>query len=282
MLKIEDFSDGLKQGADGIWYASDSEPISYSTEGNDACFAIEENSFWFNHRNKCISQLINSHPPKSRTIFDIGGGNGFVAKGLEEQGFEVVLVEPMSGVKNAKTRGLKNIICATTRTAAFKADSLPAVGIFDVLEHIEDDAGFIRHLHELLEKDGKLFISVPAYNLLWSNDDILAGHFRRYTVSSLTRLLESEGFKIDYATYFFWFLPLPISLFKTLPYRLGLQAKQKGEETVNRDHATGSKLIKRTLDLLLKFESSLIAQKCSLPFGGSCLVAASKRTKSSS
>jgi SAM-dependent methyltransferase len=276
MIKVEDYTEGLELGADGIWYAKNSEPISYSIEGNDACFAIEENSFWFTHRNRCITKLVTSFPPTTPTIFDVGGGNGFVAKALETLGFNVVLVEPMSGVKNAKMRGLKNIICASTNTATFKKNSLPAVGLFDVLEHIEDDASFIKQIHNLLNEEGKLYITVPAYNLLWSNDDISAGHFRRHTTTGLRQLLESQGFKVDYTGYFFWFLPLAIGLFKALPYRLGFQSKHKAEATVNRDHATGSPLIKKAVDLLLGFESSIIGQKFSLPFGGSCLVAATK------
>jgi len=79
MIDLKSISMGLELGDDGIWYSTDTENISYPSEGNDACFAVEENSFWFKHRNKCITSVVKCFPPENNgTIFDIGGGNGFV------------------------------------------------------------------------------------------------------------------------------------------------------------------------------------------------------------
>ena len=69
----------------GRWdyYAIGSEAISYPEEGNEACFQIEDQSFWFRHRNNCIQELVRKFPPNGKgPIFDVGGGNGFVAKGM--------------------------------------------------------------------------------------------------------------------------------------------------------------------------------------------------------
>ena len=67
--------------------------ISYPTDGNDICFSIEDNSFWFKHRNNCIISLAKKYV-KDTPFFDIGGGNGFVSKRLEENGIQTCLVEP--------------------------------------------------------------------------------------------------------------------------------------------------------------------------------------------
>jgi hypothetical protein len=51
----------------------------YPDEGNEACFQIEDQSFWFRHRNDCIRELAQNLPPKWKgPIFDGGGGNGFL------------------------------------------------------------------------------------------------------------------------------------------------------------------------------------------------------------
>lgn len=91
---------------DGIWYARDSTDVSYPTEGNEDCFALEEGSLWFRHRNRCIVSLVSSYPPLNQgALFDVGGGNGFVSKRMAEAGFEVVLIEPgVEGARNAKKR----------------------------------------------------------------------------------------------------------------------------------------------------------------------------------
>lgn len=65
---------GLQLGEDGIFYASAGEAISYPDEGNEACFEVEDQSFWFRHRNDCIRELVRNFPPRGRgPIFDVGG-----------------------------------------------------------------------------------------------------------------------------------------------------------------------------------------------------------------
>lgn len=80
--------------------------------GNDQCFGIENKSFWFQHRNTCIVELVQKFPPRGNgPILDVGGGDGFVAKGLMDAGWDVVLVAPGPvGARNAKARCLHNII----------------------------------------------------------------------------------------------------------------------------------------------------------------------------
>ena len=203
MIDIQDISSDLKCSNDGIWYARSKKEISYPADGSDNCFAIEDNSFWFQHRNKCITTLIANYPPKNNgAIFDIGGGNGFVTLGIEQAGLTSVLVEPSSsGAVNAQKRGVKNIVCSSLEDANFIHNSLPAIGLFDVLEHIEDDSAFLTRINSLLKIDSILYITVPAYSWLWSDEDSSAGHFRRYTIKSLTKKLVSAGFKIEFSSY---------------------------------------------------------------------------------
>jgi len=277
-LDVQEISASLKLGPDGVWYSDQSEYISYPADGNDACFEIEDRSFWFRHRNECIVAAIRAHPPKENgPIFDIGGGNGFVSQGLAASGFDVVLVEPgRSGALNAKRRGVNVVICATTETAGFKKSSLPAVGLFDVIEHVEDDYAFVSSMCELLKSGGRLYATVPAYSSLWSQEDVEAGHFRRYTLGNFCRLLEGAGFGIEFSTYFFRFLPLPIALFRALPYRVGISRSQNGSGSAVRQHVVRRGLTSRVLDVFLRSEVRNIAQSKSMRFGGSCLVVARK------
>jgi SAM-dependent methyltransferase len=263
---------------DGIWFCPVSESISYPNEGNEQCFEVEDISFWFRHRNACIIELLRQFPPPGNgAIFDVGGGNGFVAKGLQDAGLEVVLVEPgTTGAHNAKKRGVKNVVCATTQAVGFTQGSMAAIGVFDVVEHIDDDSGFLRHLSDLLKPNGMLYLTVPAYRFLWSAADVQAGHFRRYNLTSLNKKLEHSGFKVEFSTYMFWFLPLTVFLFRTLPYQFRRNSASISKKHTLRDHATKPGLTGRFLSSLLKCELSWIVKTCKLPFGGSCLVAARK------
>jgi 2-polyprenyl-3-methyl-5-hydroxy-6-metoxy-1,4-benzoquinol methylase len=156
------YTSRLKVGSDGIWHALEKASVSYPSNGNDHCFEIENKSFWFQHRNACIAELVKKFPPRGNgPIYDVGGGNGYVAKGLMDAGWEMVLVEPgLAGARNAKARGLPNVVCATTQAAGFRAASMPAIGVFDVMEHIDDDVGFLRHLWDLMKPKGMLSIGV--------------------------------------------------------------------------------------------------------------------------
>jgi len=262
----------LRLGAEGIWHSVKRGEISYPAAGHLACFAVEDSSFWFRHRNRCIQAFVRRHF-HGGPLLDVGGGNGYVARGLQQSGFEVVLVEPgPDGAAAARRRGLKHVACASLEDAGFRTGSFAAAGMFDVLEHIEDDVAALREVRRILEPGGRLFLTVPAYQALFSADDRAAGHFRRYTAATLSRVLGEAGFAVERSTYLFWFLPLPVFLLRTVPSWLGRREGADPEKT-SAEHAP-SGLSARTVDFMLDREYALIAAGKRVPFGGSCLMVA--------
>ncbi len=254
---------------DGIWFSGKSVARSYPDNDSNDYFTIEDDSFWFKHRNDCILESVRQFPPNGM-IYDVGGGNGYVSLGLESHGFPVTLIEPnVIGAINAKKRGLKRIICSTLEHSGLEKKSLGAIGLFDVLEHIEDDEKFLKNLQEYLKDDGRLYISVPAFNFLWSNEDNHAGHFRRYTLRSLIKVLKESGYSIDYATYFFSILPIPIFIFRNLPYRLGIK-RRKTSSSEHKDHNKNTFFLESSLHR----ELNKIRKRGKNKFGSSCLVVA--------
>jgi SAM-dependent methyltransferase len=257
---------------DGIWYSTKKAAISYPDEGNEHCFQIEDNSFWFRHRNNCIVEVLKKYPPKG-AFFDVGGGNGFVAKAVQDIGMETILVEPgEKGCINAKKRKVENVICATIENAGFEKSSIPAIGVFDVVEHFENDKALLENLNGFLQKDGLLYITVPCHEFLWSNEDDDAGHYNRYTIKSLSKKLNDTGFTVQYATYFFSILPLPIFFFRTIPSRLGFNKNAGAVDKYAGEHKSKGSV----LDKLWALELGRIKQGKTIPFGGSCLVVAKK------
>jgi len=102
---------------------------------------------------------------------------------IKNAGLPTVVIEPgLQGAMNAHRKGLNPVICSSLEDAGFKTHLIPAVGLFDILEHIEDDIGFLTTIKTLLVPNGKLYITVPAYNFLRSVEDNYAGHYRRYTL----------------------------------------------------------------------------------------------------
>ena len=265
---------GLERRAPGIWFGRRQGEVSYPEQGNAACFAVEDRSFWFAHRNRCILSLVRRFPPDG-VFLDIGGGNGYVAKGLMDAGITCILLEPgIDGALAAHARGVDPVICATLEEADLPQTSIAAAGMFDVLEHIEDDGAALRRVHALLRPGGRLFVTVPAHPVLYSAEDRGAGHFRRYAASGLARVLEASGFGVEFVSYMFSPLPPIIFLLRTLPSWFG-SGGRTGPEQDAAEHSPDG-MIARVVDRILISECARIAAARTLPFGGSCICVARK------
>jgi SAM-dependent methyltransferase len=276
-LDLRQLAPSLRQDENGIWLAGGGEPVSYPPHGNATYFQVEESSFWFQHRNVVLAAVLRHWPPTNGVLFDVGGGNGYVARVLQDLGITVVLVEPgPDGAANARrARGVTHVVCSRLQEVGFPPGSLPSVGLFDVLEHIQDHRRFLQEVHDLARPDSRLYLTVPAYRFLWSAEDNEAGHFRRYTRRSLSRVLTTAGFEVEYASYFFSMLPLPILLLRALPSRLGLRRKMTAKWTLveHTNLASQSWLLR----MLLRREQRRIESGRVLRFGGSIVAVARAR-----
>lgn len=273
MQDLSALAPGLTRAADGTWQAKTQSAVDYPDQGNAFCFAVEDSSFWFQHRNDVIVDAVRRFPPGG-FIADIGGGNGFVSLGLQRAGFESIVIEPgAEGVRNARSRGLNPVVQATLQDARFLPASLPAAGMFDVLEHVQDDVAVLNLLHTLLSPGGRLYVTVPSFQLLWSSEDELAGHHRRYTIGSLSQRLANAAFTTEYATYLFSPLPLPILLFRSLPTRLGWRKTLEPNQITSELRPRGNIAV-RALRAVLARERRFIQRGWRIAIGSTCLVVA--------
>ena len=259
----------------GVWLSPSRREVSFSRDAHAGCYALEDESFWFQHRNAVLLAVLDRFAPTG-VILDVGGGNGYVARGLINAGHPTILLEPGEvGVRNALARGLRPIICASLQDAGFRPGVLPAVGLFDVLEHIEHEVEFLRMLRSLMRADARLYVTVPALPWLWSNADSGAGHFRRYTRATLLGGLRAAGFCIEHFTYFFAFLTLPILVGRTARDRLRRHdAGASLQQQAVREHAPKQPLVRTALAGLARFECGLVRRGRTLPIGSSCLAVA--------
>ena len=242
LLDLRAIAPGLELGPEGWWSARTVADVSYPEEGNAVYFAVEDSSFWFRHRNRCILEAsppsFSLHPACFSMLAAGMGMSHGVFRTQDWKRFWWSLESPESG--NALKREIRHVVHATLEDAGVRPGTIPVVGLFDVVEHIPGDLEFLNSIRSLLVPGGRVYITVPAYEWLWSDEDVSAGHSRRYTVSALRRVLEQAGFSVEMATYFFGFLPLPILLRRVLPYRLGIASKNVSEAAVFRsDHEPG-------------------------------------------
>ena len=167
------------------------------------------------------------------------------------------------------------MVRSTLADAGFHQGSLPAAGAFDVVEHIADDKAFLSAVRQLLQPGGRFYCTVPACNLLWSDKDVRAGHFRRYGRQSLTEVLQGAGFAVEFMSGLFSWLTLPVLLLRTLPSRLKLStALPPGTAmTVHSDHHL-PRALTGTVRAIHHWELSRLKRTKSVPVGTSLLCVA--------
>jgi len=264
---------GLELREGGIWFARGDADQGFAGDDETNWAEVEDRSFWYQHRNALLLDVLRRFPYQG-WLFEIGAGNGAVARALEAAGLPVVAVEPtVAWAKRARQRGLRHVICAHFEKAGFSAGTLDNVGLFDVLEHIERDLEFLRDLRRLMPAGGRLYLAVPAFQSLWSHEDELSGHRRRYRKRALAALVERAGFRPEYSSYFFAPLAPAIWMARALPYKLGL-ARSRTHASSAADHGVSDSIGAKMMRAALSVEHAMLRNGLPLPGGSSLLMVA--------
>jgi SAM-dependent methyltransferase len=137
----------------------------------------------------------------SGTVLELGSGAGFVVKGYADRVDRIVAVDREEALLARLAASYPPGKIDTARVdlsgdwreiEGVRADAVVAL---DVLEHFEDDAGFVGKIAAHLKPGGKAVLKVPAQSRLYGEIDRVSGHYRRYDEDGLRRLMESQGFR---------------------------------------------------------------------------------------
>lgn len=261
----------LQQDTAGIYTTGKNYQLDYPEKGNEDYLKFEEQSFWFRHRNNVIINALKKIGAADNNIADVGGGNGLQAKFLQQNfpNINIALIEPgYAGCLAAKNRGVQEVYNCLFQEFDFEQFGASTVGLFDVIEHIEDDTAFLKEIKGKLKPGDVIIITTPAYNWLWSEMDDYARHHRRYTKTMLKKLAVSAGLKLKYSSYFFSFLwPLTL-LVRVLPYKLGRRRSDEELMADEKQQHTSPGLVGAVMSFFCKIELSIL-KRISLPVGGS-------------
>ncbi len=240
---------------------------------------LERDHWWFRGRRTVYLGLLRHHLAGRRPhrVLDLGTGVGGFLDGLAEIADHVHPADNDAvSLRRCAERGFPAVALADGYRLPFRDASFDLVCLFDVLEHLDDDAAALREVHRVLMPDGLLFLSVPAYPWLYANNDRVAHHRRRYTRRMLSKLLADAGLREERNTH------TNVALFPLIaPTVLALRAAEgvllRGDR--QSDHTNLSWPIPAPVHSLLHtaFAAELpLSRRANLPFGHS-IVAIARR-----
>ena len=248
----------------------------YPSEVFPRLAAVEERSFWFLARNRIVVGLfrrfVGTEPAR---VLEVGCGTGFVLKALAVAFPRHSLVGAeafVSGLAFAKERVPRAEFCQLDATKMPFEGMFDAVGFFDVLEHLDDDAGAMAGGCRALRNGGWLFVTVPQHAWMWSRLDDASGHKRRYSRSELVRRVEAAGFRVEMVSSFVTTL-FPAMV---LSRRKGSGDADDAMDSALDDLAPGG-AVGVIARVAMGIDEFVIRWGMSLPFGGSLVLVARKR-----
>ena len=150
-----------------------------------------------NYNGYLINQ-IQSESKHTDRLIDFGAGTGYFASTLRDNAKTVVCIETDPSLSD---RLHSNNFITHTHLSNISDDSSDFIYTLNVLEHIDDDLSAMSNLFSKLRPGGKLFVYVPAFNVLYSSMDRKVGHHRRYTHDELCAKLSVIGFNILRSEY---------------------------------------------------------------------------------
>lgn len=200
-------------------------------------------------------------------IVDIGSGDAFVIHTLVERGMakeyyaidieytEEVIFQLKQNNNNSNVVYLQNI---EEYFQKFPSEVPTLFLCMDVLEHIENEKVILDNLKH--NPNNFYFFAVPAFQSVFSSHDVLLGHYRRYTLNQLEKLLVDNQFTIVDKGYYFSTLLLFRNLDKIL----------KKDKDASIDNWEGGKLKTKIINTILAvdFKFSLILKKLGLTIPG--------------
>lgn len=171
----------------------------------------EDNHWWFATRTWAIEKFLDTLPPKNGLdVLDVGCGAGNMIHHLARYGRVRGIEVDARPVKIAQQRGYDVRLGDATQEIPFPDASFDLVTALDVIEHVEADENILREVFRVLRPNGYVLITTPAFQWLWSHNDELNAHKRRYTAHELRAKMERAGFQITRLSYNF-FLVFPLA-----------------------------------------------------------------------
>lgn len=233
--------------------------------------AAEDGHAWFESRNRLILSALRHWFPDMRRYLEIGCGTGFVLAAVR-RAFPAAKMTAsdvlVAGLAFAARRAPDVELLQLDARAMPYLDEFDVIGAYDVLEHITEDDAVLAQLRSALKPGGGVVLCVPQHPSLWSSQDELAHHVRRYRRGELEAKLRAAGFTVRYSTSFMAVLLPVLWLARRRASSVAAPLQQAHAELGLSPFANAA------LGALLALERGVLALGLRLPVGSSRMVVA--------
>jgi SAM-dependent methyltransferase len=171
----------------------------------DRMAELDQLHWWYRARREVIAALIRRHalPPQDGMLLEVGCGTGHNLPMLETFG-SVDAIEIDEAARGLAEERLGRPVHGSRlpELPGIAEGHYDLIGAFDVIEHIDDDTAAVASLARRLKPGGKLVVTVPAHQWMWSAHDVVNHHQRRYSKARLKTLIDGSPLKLEKIGYF--------------------------------------------------------------------------------
>lgn len=166
---------------------------------------LDQRHWWYRARREVLAALIarTVRPPAGAAILEIGCGTGHNLAMLGQFG-TVDALELDDQARAIAQRRLGKAVMKSPLPAltGVKTAHYDLIGAFDVIEHVVDDSAAVASIARRLKPGGKLVMTVPAHQWMWSAHDVVNHHHRRYSKAGLRALIAASPLRLEAIGYF--------------------------------------------------------------------------------
>jgi SAM-dependent methyltransferase len=239
----------------------------------------EDKHWWFASRTRAILAYLDRYagPGKNLKVLDVGCGAGNMMHHLANYGQVTGVDNNPKPLDVARQRGL-DVREGTADALPFGDSEFDLLTVLDTVEHVPAEGKVFDECHRVLRTGGKVLITGPAFMFLWSQNDVINMHQRRYTVPELRSKLEAHGFRvlrISYNNFFIFPLAALLILLRRGRAEPELASPHFDEDAYQVEMEPASPTVNRVLTLVGKIEVALL-KRVSLPFGTSIIAIAQR------